>query len=257
MSNLVKHGSYEMEEAEKEEAELGKGKTEFLKLEQGRNVIRFLPPAAGKKSPFRVIYQHYVDVPGATGPVVFTCPRMESKQQCPSCAQADKFRKSGNPVDRERAFEMLPSRRVMANVIDRKDPEAGPKVLGFGKKIHEALIALRKDADAGGDFTDPMNGFDIIIERTGAGRTDTKYAVLGARKLSPLGNDEWIEQQHDLDAFARVRALDEIEAALRGEETSGRGERGRQQAAAPAKPPTRPPPTRAESVMEAEFEEPE
>jgi hypothetical protein len=217
-TDLVKYGSYSLESADEEQKDLDSSKgADFMKLSVGRNVVRFLPPKPGVTKPFRVIHQHYLRPPGSSGPVVLTCPRMEARKHCPICEEADRYKRSGNPADRDRAYELFPSRRVFANVIDRKDPEAGPKVLAFGKTVHEALIAIRKDDDAGGDFTNPNDGFDIIIEREGTGATDTKYKVLPSRKQSPLGDLDWIEKQHDLERMAQIRSAEEIAKILSGE----------------------------------------
>lgn len=217
-TDLVKWGNYSLETAEEEQKDLDRSKgADFFKPPIGRSVVRFLPPKPGVQKPFRVVYQHYLR-PAGGSPIVFTCPRMEAKKHCPICDEADRFKRSGNQADRERAYELFPSRRVFANIIDRKDPEAGPKVFAFGKTIHEALIAIRKDEDAGGDFTNPEDGFDIVIEREGSGQTDTKYKVLPSRKQSPLGDMSWIEQQHDLERLAQIRTAEEMSKALLGED---------------------------------------
>lgn len=217
-TDLVKYGSYDLTAATEEGEQWEKSRsTDILKLEVGRNVLRFMPPSPGSTSPFRVVYQHYLNPPGGKL-TVLTCPRMEAKQSCPVCFEADRYKRSGSPADRDAAYKLFPTRRVFANVIDRKDPESGVKVVAFGKMVHEALIAIRKDEDAGGDFTSPTDGFDIIVEREGTGATDTRYKVLPARKQSPLGNMEWLDQQHDLGRFAAVRSAAEITRIMSGEE---------------------------------------
>lgn len=222
MGNLVKYGEYTPEAAQQEEKDSkSAGGAGFVKLQPGKNVVRILPPAQGRTSPFRVIYQHYLRVAGAEGPVVFVCPRQEAKRPCPVCKEADRLKRSGNPADRDRAGELFPSRRVFANAVDRSDPEGGVKVLVVGKTVHESLIAIRKDADAGGDFTHPTKGFDIIIERTGTGKQDTRYTVRPARNSTPLSADakqmdEWLSSMRDLEEHARVLDQEELEAKLGG-----------------------------------------
>lgn len=221
MTNLVKFGGYDIEAARSEqEALASEGSADFMKLNVGRNVVRFLPPPPGKRSPFVVTHQHYVEIPGTTSKVVFNCPRMSKPAKpCPVCARAEKLRANGNPVDRDRAYDLFPRRRVFANVIDRSCPEKGPLVLSFGKKIHEALIALRTDEDAGGDFTHPITGFDLVIERKGTGKTDTEYKVMPARgnsKLAPseAQMQEWIDSQADLGRYAIIHTPEEIKAMI-------------------------------------------
>ena len=213
MSNLVKYGSYELEEAEKEEQELESGgAADFLKLVEGKNVVRFLPPPLGSKSPFLTVSQHYVKNPTGS-PIVFACPRVMEKRYCPVCDRAQQYKRSGSPADEKAAREFFPKRRIFANVIDRNDPDNGPKILAFGAMIQKQLVKIRKNEDIGGDFTDPMNGFDIVIDKTGSG-LNTSYTVLPARRESPLGNMEWIAMQHDLSRYAKPPTDDQLKEML-------------------------------------------
>jgi hypothetical protein len=241
MSNLVKHGAYEPEAAQQEEEELAKsGGTDFLKLVVGANVVRFLPPPIGRNSPFVMVHQHFVQLPGMSNPASFACPRLMASRPCPVCQKIDQLRGTGNPADYDLAGEFLARLRVFANVIDRRNEEMGPRVLAFGKTIHQQLVKLRKDEDAGGDYTNPDTGFDINIERAGTGKNDTEYFVRPSRKTSKLASDpavagEWIEMQADLQKYAFVPSWDDIVkkigggrgatagASARGQNVSGKG----------------------------------
>lgn len=215
MSGLAKWGTYSEDTAKTDAAE-ATGDETFMKLKVGPNVIRILPPRQGEKSPFRVVRQHFIRLPGNDAPVVFSCPRhAATKDRCPACEQAAKLRATGVKVDRDRAWELMPKLRVFANVIDRKDMDAGPKVLGFGKTIHEELTDLRQDPDAGGNFTDPEDGFDVIITRKGTGKNDTSYSVRLARNPSPITDDEeeggiWYESMENLAQFDAPKTFDEV-----------------------------------------------
>jgi hypothetical protein len=227
-TNLQKFGEYASDEAQREadDSAAAGGGGDFLKIEVGRNIIRILPPMPGKRSPFRVIYRHFLHPPGAKGPFVFTCPRYEAKKPCPVCAEADRLKASGNPADRDRAFELFASRRVFCNVIDRRKPEEGVKIAVLTKKVHDQLTALRKDPDAGGDFTHPEHGFDIIIERVGKGKTDTAYTVRRVTRESALGELAWLDEQKDLDQYAATLLTpDQIRAGVSGEDAGGGQER--------------------------------
>jgi gp32 DNA binding protein like len=244
--SLVKFGDFSIEEAEREMMEMEKmsGSRDYMKLVVGRNIIRILPPkdAAGR-SPFQLVMEHFLRLPGAQRPVVFACPTVTAKQRCPACEHAQRLRASGNPADRELAYDMSAKMRVYCNVINRKEPEKGPQILPIGKTIYEQLLSIRKDEDAGGNYSDPLNGFDIVIERKGTGKNDTEYAVHGSRKQSPLHTDaaqaeEWIATQADLSRFARSRSYDELLASIRKEGGMVGGGAG-QAAPAPARPATR------------------
>lgn len=217
-TNLVQYGSFDLEEAEREQSEndLASSGRDVLRLKAGKNVVRFLPPLPGKgygpkkTSPFRSGRKHFVHPPGG-GVVVFTCPWHEARKPCPACQKADLLRKTGSSADLEAAKDFFAQRRVMASVVDREDPERGPVAFEFGIGIHEDLIALRRDADC--DFTDPSEkGVDIIITRTGEGKNNTEYKVIASRHASPLGNMAWIKNQPDLNVFFQALAPEDIRA---------------------------------------------
>ncbi len=217
MAGLVKWGSYEVDAANKERDET-KSDSTFMKLKVGKNVVRILPPRAGQNSPFKIVRQHFIRMPGNDSPAVFACPRSadeDMKDRCPACEQAAKLRGTGVRVDRDRAWELMPKLRVFANVIDRSSEESGPQVLGFGKMIFEELVNLREDEDAGGDYTHPTKGFDIIIQRQGTGKNDTSYSVRMARHASAITDDpdemeSWYESMENLDQFAAAKSYEEI-----------------------------------------------
>lgn len=219
---MQKWGSYDVEAAKEEQEQVGKGAGGFFKFEQGNNRVRFLPPPAGKRTPFVLVQQHFVQLPGMAAAASFNCPRAMASERCPVCDKADKLKASGNPVDFEEAKKLYPKLRVFANVIDRKHPEQGPQVIAYGKMVHEKLVKLRTDEDAGGDFTHPLEGFDIIIEKNGDGM-NTKYEVRPARQSTPLGDLEWIDMQQDLARFAAVPSAEELAEKLSLKGTGGRG----------------------------------
>ncbi len=215
-TSLVKYGSFELEAAEEEQKDIDQSGGAFFKLKAGRNVVRFPPPPVGARSPFLKVHQHFVQFPGMAKAASFNCPRLMSKLPCPVCKKCDELRATGNPADYELAGEYLAKPRVFANIIDRANPEAGPQIIAFGKKIHESLVALRTDEVAGGDFTHPETGFDIVITRSGTTKNDTEYEVKASRKITPLGNMEWLEQLHDLGRLGRVPSGEDILRMLGG-----------------------------------------
>lgn len=193
----------------------GGGKAAYFKPEVGRNLVRFLPPRTPGTSPLVVTTQHYIDLPDRK--VVFSCPRALVGKPCPACQRAEALRATGNQVDREAAYGIQGKLRIFSNVINRAKPEAGPVIYAYGKKMFEALQALRLDPDIN-DFTRPTeDGVDIVIERKGTGKMDTEYAVRPAMKVCGLGDLSVIEQQHDLTQFSRVLSWDAIMAKLKGD----------------------------------------
>lgn len=213
------------EETAATEAEENSSGAEFMKLRAGRNILRFLPPAKGKRSPFRVVFQHFLPIPGAganNGKSV-VCPRLEQRQPCAVCEEVNRLRKTNNKADSEAANALFSRRRVFANVIDRNEEDKGPKVYAFGKTVHEQLLALRTDPTSGGNYTHPYEGIDVVIDKSGEGMK-TKYKVSLARQSTPLHRDEddavmqdWIDRQKDLEDYAKLPNLDDVLKLLAGE----------------------------------------
>lgn len=200
--------------------------SEFMKLEVGKNTVRFLPNLTGEgkkgEPPVKVVYEHFIDGIGAEGGTFrFVCPRKQLRgkgPQCPVCLAGDQLRASGNALDNKRAKKMTPSQRVYAAVINRKAPEIGPRILSFGKTIWEQLGEIKND-DEGGVWWNPgPDGFDVNIHRKGQGKQDTEYTVrIGKR--GPLSDDDdllesWAESKPNLGAQATIMDEDELMESL-------------------------------------------
>jgi hypothetical protein len=193
------------------------GKSEFMKLKVGKTRLRVVP-GRGRKT-FMSVQQHRVEIPGEQYARRYTCPG----KGCPICARAAELSRSGNPKDSEAAYQLRATVKVFCNVIDRADPESGPKVWEFGKKVWGQVESILSNEDAGGDFTDPNDGFDLIVDRKGTGKNDTEYKVLAARQASPLSEDDaaaevWIDGAPDLSPYTQPKSLDEMRRALGIEE---------------------------------------
>jgi len=254
-TGLVKFGSYTPEDAKADADEMSRGVASYYKPEIGRNIIRFLPPPMGKKASV-LIHQHVIEIPGQQNPTSFCCPKVMDRRPCPACAKVEQLRASGNPVDYEEAGKLLPKIRVFRNVIDRKNPEKGPQVFAFGKMVNKDLVSLAIDEDAGGDYTHPIDGFDIIINREGQGLA-TKYKVLRVSKNSPLAVDaatmnNWIESQSDLEKNSKVPSMEEMRKIMGG--VVGADDSIRQRTAATRTPARKAARTAEDDAMEVDEE---
>lgn len=170
----------------------------FLDLNEGDNVVRFIPAPIGR-SPMRSTVMHYVDaLPGSDQKLIFACPMAELKQPCIVCARAEELRRSPNPIDRAQADKIRGGLSVLANVLDRSqtgNPLDHIRVLRFGKSILEQLKTIRRNQRIGGDFHNPgPTGFDIIITREGTGM-QSRYKLNTDRNPSPLAETPELAQQ--------------------------------------------------------------
>lgn len=232
-SSLVKYEDYTIEDAQHDAEDIAasRGSKTLVKLKQGKNRVRFIPALPGK-SWKRVTYEHWVSVPGL-GDVRFTCPLFEAKKKCRACDMEKKLLGSAKEADQARAKRFKAGRRVYANVIMRDNEAQGPVVLPFGIQVEKALTELRADEDIGGNFIHPVEGFDILILKSGEGM-ETRYAVHPADKgrSCPLHDDgkttnEWIASQHDLEKLVKVYTDEDIEKILNGEKPAAWGGGGR------------------------------
>lgn len=223
---LKGYGKYTPEAAEREKEELEKVfGARVIKMKVGRNVVRILPPKEGRDTPFEMIWTHFVDVGDRTE--VFACPRRMIKKPCPVCSKAEQLKTSGDEALFEKAKELFARRQWYANAIDRKNPGEGVQLVAAGKEIMDQINTIRRELAVDDmDFSDPYEGIDIVIERTGQGKEDTEYKVTTrGLKPVPLGEDdeqmqEWIDKMVDLDAKKIPPSSEEILDRLRGTRSS-------------------------------------
>ncbi len=224
LKDIVDYDTYSLDDMAEDKAATAGGKTNWMTLKEGRNIFRVVPPMKGGKL-FKIYFQHFVDRPDGTK-AGFACPSRTNAagKPCPACAHAKKLQDSGNALDMDLAKRFWPKQRVLVNVIDRADPEAGCKVLGITKGTFEKIRKLRESEELGGDFSHPIKGYDLCIDRTGTG-LQTEYTVVASRNNSVLGPDDetmgtWIKEQNDLEPLAAPLAEAAIRTLCSGESSS-------------------------------------
>ena len=210
----------QLQQASEDEAKV------FFKPKQGESVVRIVPPAMAwrawfdekgiKPSPFFMVWKHFFERPQKPGAWVSTpCPaRMGTGAVCPLCSQAARLRASGDPIDDDLGWDMTAKHKVLVNVIDRERPDVGPLVWELsapmgrwkGRTLYEKLRALMTGRNAANIVTPTDQGFDVVITKTGKGRTGTSYTLQADRTPGPLSTDpsqtlDWINSQHDLRRY--------------------------------------------------------
>lgn len=205
----------ELEEQEKSIG-FGQGSGQFFSFKDGRNVVRFLPGLNGQKA-FIPFFKHFVK--GAEGGKMYggPCPLKMAKQPCVVCAVAAKLSRGSN-ADRDLAEELGARSRVVANIIDRAAPDAGVQVAEFGTSIYNAVKDIKRSL--GDDPTHPIEGFDLVVEKTGSG-LKTEYKVVPMRQSTPIHSDarqmtEWLNEAPDLSMQVVLLPEHEQAAKLQG-----------------------------------------
>lgn len=166
----------------------------FWKPEIGENRIRILPPWDNKGEWFKDTWQHWI------GNKPFTCRGM-IKDDCHLCAKAVE-----NP-------ELKAKRRVLFNIIDLKNPGQGVQVWSVGTLTAKPIFDYDDNQDYG-DITNPETGHDIVINRTGKGKHDTRYTIMASPKKTRISDFQWLEELYDLDNLYPIASNQDMIQAL-------------------------------------------
>lgn len=187
-----------------------KGDSGFWKPKEGSNTIRILPEVGTMETFFVVAGTHYL---GADQ--VFACAHINSDEQveCPLCEVNRLLWRAG---EQDEAKKWRAGKSFLMNVIVRGEEKDGPQIYAAPKTVLDALYALIMDPEIG-DVSDPEEGYDIKIERTGKDIT-TKYSVREAKNPSPLSADaddieKWLNDAEDLEAYRKARIPNYAETA--------------------------------------------
>lgn len=141
---------------------------------------------------------------------------------CPFMEKYEELKNSSDDADKELAKEKFIPRRkyVIGGIIytDDKgksvDYDGKDRVVQIPRSVYQDIIDLYLDEDEAGDMTDPINGYDIKIIRTGSGKMDTSYS---ARSCKPTKLDKKYRGNIDLESIVRsqIKSYDELEQLLK------------------------------------------
>lgn len=180
--------------------------SKFWKVPDGKSTIRLLPDKDG--DPLRVMHLHY-DVSGKTVP----CLKRNFNEKCPVCEFAyDIYKnKESSEAERQVAKKLLAKERYFSQVVVRDDGELEPKTWSYSPTVYKDLLALIMNEEYG-DITDPVSGFDLIIDygKVG-GKQFAETKVTPKRKESKLSDDKQVIaklSEHELDIFTLYEKFD-------------------------------------------------
>jgi hypothetical protein len=211
---LAQYGSFDLEDMQKEAAELPTGGGNFFKPHEGKNVVRFMPPPQGRKA-FVTYHKHYFAIGKERKNII--CTKYQYSQPCDICSKSAALRASGNKVDMRKARALEPQSQVYVNVVDMKNPEKGVQLWTMSPGVFKAIMDAIDTAGVKG-FADPIKGYNIAFKRTGQG-TDTRYTGhTVARESTELPNwEELLPTQMDLSSVEEAPSDEQVEEALDGE----------------------------------------
>ena len=186
----------------------------FNFIKEGTTRIRLKSPGDDKELGIEII-QFYLgkELGGIISPATFDEP-------CPFMERYKELKDSDDEEDNELAKTIVPRRRFVIGGIgykDEKGKEIDPDRIDQGwlvtRGIYEDIIDLYLDEDEWGDMTDPIEGYDIKLSRTGSGMTDTTYSCSPCQK-KPLAKE--YRGEIDLETIVRnqIKSYDELEKIL-------------------------------------------
>lgn len=133
----------------------------YWKPSNGKSTIRIVPSAFNAADPFTELKLHY-----NIGKFPMMALSNYGKQD-PIEEFVKELRKTSDKDNWSLSGKLSPKSRYFAPVIVRGEEEKGVRLWSFGVNIYKALLALAEDEDIG-DFTDVMNGWDMVVETTPA-----------------------------------------------------------------------------------------
>jgi len=206
--NIEKYKKFKEEKVDKKDPK-------FIKLKDGDNRVRILPPLKEDGMFFLMYGQHYIDNQ------FVVCPKKTNDDPCPICEFVSKLYR-GDEDSKTLAGQIRARDKYIYNVIDRDNEEEGVKILQTGVKIFEVIIGRVVDPDIG-DITNLKSGFDVIIKKKQQGGFPNYDGTDVARKPSLLSDDiekvkKWMNDRFDLEKEIEVKSYDELAKLLDGGE---------------------------------------
>lgn len=173
----------------------------FWKPTVGKHQVRVLPSKYNPEFPFSELKFHYRL---AKFPMIALS---NFGKQDPVEDFVKELRKTSDKDNWSLSGKIEPRARIFAPIIVRGEEAKGVRLWGFGVNIYKALLALAEDEDIG-DYTDPVNGYDMIVEQV-AGNPYPTTTVRLKPKMSPLSAnaaeaEKWLkEQPNPLESFTQ------------------------------------------------------
>jgi hypothetical protein len=201
----------------------GQNKMNFFKLATGTTKVRILPgidPSSPDKDFYCKAGTHYWVNP-SNPKIPVPCSKTKNpKATCVICDKVAELKASSNKADNVEAEKLRARVRYYVGLIPRETDAAGKvHVYPAPKGIYTKILSLMEDPEYG-DITNPTEGFDLNITRSGSGM-ETKYDGYPARNPTPISNDPEevaavLAAQPELWRFREAPAQEEIQKFMEG-----------------------------------------
>lgn len=151
----------------------------------GENVIRILPPTWDDFDHYGydVFMHRYVGSDSSN----YVCPNKMRGKACCICDEAKQLKADG---EEDEAKKIGFQKRVWVWVIDRDDKSEQPQVWDMSWSQDRDISEQSRYKNGKILLIDhPDEGFDVIVKKTGSGKTNTKYHFNIERDSSPISED--------------------------------------------------------------------
>lgn len=249
-----------LQRAEELKKETAFGDVNYVKLKEGPNVMRIIPPKEPREDFWLEVEKSFNIGPNSKvviRPSQFGLPD-------PVSDEIAKLKAAGDEISMKRADAMKGKKRAMMWVIMRAEEASGYQMFDTNLIVLRDILAIMTDAEYG-DITDPEKGVDITINYTpGTKKSFPKWQIVPKRNSSPLGHPEALaEDLFEKHRIGEPSEVDYILACLEGSEEAyieakkadrqASSSSGRQEAASPP-PPSQAPAGDENAAVQAELD---
>lgn len=200
----------------------------FWKPAVGKATVRVVPSKFDPEDPFTELKFHNTI---AKFPILALS---NFGEQDPVEDFIEKLRETSDKENWSLSGKISPRPRYFVPVIVRGEEEKGVRIWSISTTIYKALLTIAADEEYG-DFTDIVNGFDMVVEKTPAAGPGQfpEITVRAKRNSSPLSEDKsevktWLEEQPKPIELFRKSTYDyikkQLKAYLEGKSLDGAAE---------------------------------
>ena len=248
----------EYEEAQARQGNSEKKKATYVKLQNGPNPMRMLPPPASQKVPWRKVRMVFGVGPNKKA----ICPPNQpgnDVEEDELDREIKRLRSLGDDESKALADHYRGRIRFVMPVHNRAQPDPAVQWYSMAPRVKDDLVSIMVDPGAG-DITDPQQGRDIKVHKKPQGDAAAHISIQPAMDRTPLDIDEELYKDRDLFEEYRIGkpSTDEyIRAVLDGKEDEFFEKLKQQNQQSDADVPPPPPPqtdanTEGDQLSEAE-----
>lgn len=181
---------------------------------EGTIRVRLMNQGPDKEIGLEVIQFYLQGVGGILSPATFGEP-------CPFMEKYKELKESSDEIDAKLASKLAPRRRYIVGGTLYKDTKGKEidednvcKPILIPRSVYQDITDLYLDEDDWGDMTDPEEGYDIKITRSGSGKNDTTYSVSPCAGKKPINSKYYKEMDLEDIISKQILPYDELASKL-------------------------------------------